>query len=68
MRGVNFRMDVNVRDTNRPCILSVFPKHLPCMTPDKRLRSKILAPSCSINPQLAYPTSSDNFKPVAVNN
>jgi len=65
---VNFRMDVNVRDTNTSCILSVFPKHLPCMTKDKRPKSRILAPQCSINPQLANRVPNDNFKPTTVNN
>ena len=32
MRGVNFRMDVNVQDTNSSCILSIFSKRSPCMT------------------------------------
>ena len=68
MQNVNFRMDVNVQDTNASCILSIFPKHLPRMTKVKRYRSGILAPLCSIDPQLAYPTLADNFRLIAVNN
>ncbi len=65
---VSLNFHTKVKDTNTTRILSIFPKHLPWVTKVKRYKSEILAPQCSILPPLAYRTSKDNFKPVAVNN